>query len=595
MKKLLWQENILAIVVILGCLGYLLGISWLKWGDLIIDTGREMYVPYALSAGRLLYRDIAYIYGPFTPYLHAFIFNVLGAHLYPLIFSGIVTTFFTGLLIYKISRVFLNTLFSIFTVATFLFVFAFGHYMYLGNYNFILPYSYSAIHALLFALAALYLLSRFLFQYKTKRKYLFLSGLFIGLSLLCRIEIGLALFGAFLIGLSVLYFSDRAFVSLPTLVLFLFMPFFMAAVFFVPLWIKAGTMAIVGKSFQDTISANLNRMNIFVQGLAGYDAVSKNLLLMVKTFLGYALISGIFLLISRMMSGKTTKLIRQWIGRIALSVLLFIIVLVTAHRYFPYFWQYRCLPLVCLVMLGICFFRIFKKAPGMEKNIFLFVLCVFALLLLLRIILNVSAAHYGFYLLVPGMVIYYIFFLNTLPEILRCKKYFFSGAFLVLFILFIVGYFDLSRSVYKEKTLKVVGPRGGLCFFDTSTNRRCKELIEFLQQNTNKENTLVVFPEGVAINFLSQRDNPLYYYQFLPYDLARPEIEQDIIDELSQKKVDYAVILQRSTAEYGYPVFGVHYARKLFSWIDEHYRVVKLFGPAPFSSDEFGIALLKRL
>ena len=45
--------------------------SWLAWGDLDADYGREMFVPLRISQGDVIYRDVRYPYGPAIPYLHA--------------------------------------------------------------------------------------------------------------------------------------------------------------------------------------------------------------------------------------------------------------------------------------------------------------------------------------------------------------------------------------------------------------------------------------------------------------------------------------------------------------------------------------------
>src|SRR6266446_11000172 len=37
-------------------------------GDFQIDNGRELYVPVSILHGKLLYRDICYMYGPLAPY-----------------------------------------------------------------------------------------------------------------------------------------------------------------------------------------------------------------------------------------------------------------------------------------------------------------------------------------------------------------------------------------------------------------------------------------------------------------------------------------------------------------------------------------------
>jgi hypothetical protein len=60
------------------------------WSDPLIDSGREWIVPDALSRGELLYRDVAYWFGPLTPYLHAAFFAVFGSSFTTLAVAGCV-------------------------------------------------------------------------------------------------------------------------------------------------------------------------------------------------------------------------------------------------------------------------------------------------------------------------------------------------------------------------------------------------------------------------------------------------------------------------------------------------------------------------
>jgi len=61
-----------------------------KWSDAIVDSGREWIVPDALARGDLLYRDVVYWFGPFTPYFHAAFFRVFGSSFATLVLAGIV-------------------------------------------------------------------------------------------------------------------------------------------------------------------------------------------------------------------------------------------------------------------------------------------------------------------------------------------------------------------------------------------------------------------------------------------------------------------------------------------------------------------------
>ncbi len=62
--------------------------SWREWGDLCVDTGRELDLPRRLAEGQLLYRDARYYYGPLPPYVNALLYRVFGVHLDVLVWAG---------------------------------------------------------------------------------------------------------------------------------------------------------------------------------------------------------------------------------------------------------------------------------------------------------------------------------------------------------------------------------------------------------------------------------------------------------------------------------------------------------------------------
>ena len=60
-----------------------LSVSWQRWANPIVDCGREMYVPWRILEGDVLYRDLFFVYGPLVPYWHATLFLVFGVHQSP--------------------------------------------------------------------------------------------------------------------------------------------------------------------------------------------------------------------------------------------------------------------------------------------------------------------------------------------------------------------------------------------------------------------------------------------------------------------------------------------------------------------------------
>jgi len=56
------------LVVLAGVAIAMLRMSWGKWPDVLVDFGRELYVPWMLAEGKVLYRDLLYFRGPLSPY-----------------------------------------------------------------------------------------------------------------------------------------------------------------------------------------------------------------------------------------------------------------------------------------------------------------------------------------------------------------------------------------------------------------------------------------------------------------------------------------------------------------------------------------------
>ena len=42
----------------------MLHVTWLTWPDAFVDFSREVYLPWRVSCGDVLYRDLAYYFGP---------------------------------------------------------------------------------------------------------------------------------------------------------------------------------------------------------------------------------------------------------------------------------------------------------------------------------------------------------------------------------------------------------------------------------------------------------------------------------------------------------------------------------------------------
>src|SRR5258707_11776497 len=64
--------------------------SWGTWPDPLIDSGIQLYVPWQLCQGKVLYRDIAYYNGPLSQYWNAGLFAVFGVGLRTLVWANLI-------------------------------------------------------------------------------------------------------------------------------------------------------------------------------------------------------------------------------------------------------------------------------------------------------------------------------------------------------------------------------------------------------------------------------------------------------------------------------------------------------------------------
>ena len=195
-----WLRFWLGGAVIAVCLAYLIFQTWRKWGEMLIDFGVQLYLPWKLSTGAVLYRDAAYLTGgPLSQYYHALLFRIFGVSLLTIVVSNLVLVVLLAALIYscfsRVSDVWTGTMMGL----AFVLVFAFGEYRSLGVFNYVTPYSHEIVHGLVLSVAVLWLLSRWLLEEKIAPALL--AGLGGGLVVLTKPEVFLALALALVVAL----------------------------------------------------------------------------------------------------------------------------------------------------------------------------------------------------------------------------------------------------------------------------------------------------------------------------------------------------------------------------------------------------------
>lgn len=112
------------ILIALG--GWLLSLSWNKWTNITLDYGRELYTPWLITRGQVLYKDILTIHGPFPSYFNALLFKVFGTSLMTLVLFNILLVAVITTLIYRFFIYTTDKRAAFFASAVFLSIFAFS-------------------------------------------------------------------------------------------------------------------------------------------------------------------------------------------------------------------------------------------------------------------------------------------------------------------------------------------------------------------------------------------------------------------------------------------------------------------------------------
>ena len=172
-------------------------LTWAKWPMVTADSARELYVPFQLRHGAVMYEDFYYLYGPVAPYFQAGLLWLFGEHLAVLYLAAALHLAAIMGLLYAIARHVLPVGPAAAVVFLFFTHFALGRDL----YGYMWPYAFAATYGLLLGLAQILALLRY--HWTSRLGWLAAGGLAAGLAVVTKLEYGaaaLALGGAYLVG-----------------------------------------------------------------------------------------------------------------------------------------------------------------------------------------------------------------------------------------------------------------------------------------------------------------------------------------------------------------------------------------------------------
>src|SRR5262249_24576413 len=102
--RLFAREDRFALLALALLFVAMIGGSWQRWTQPLLDHGREMNLPARILPGERLYSDVQFLYGPLAPHFNALLYRIFGIHLATLKVSGAVCAILILLMIYWLAR-----------------------------------------------------------------------------------------------------------------------------------------------------------------------------------------------------------------------------------------------------------------------------------------------------------------------------------------------------------------------------------------------------------------------------------------------------------------------------------------------------------
>jgi len=596
---------------------FLLAMSWMRWPDPLIDFPRDLYIAWRVSLGDRLYDQVASWYGPLAHLLEAAGFRIFGVGMDTVVWMNIGLTLLIILLLRGIFGMLGNRFSKWLCTMIFLMVFLCGHYVDIGNYNFITPYVAQTTYGFFGLLATVWALLRFL---KTSwPAWLGVAGWGIGVTYVDKPEPLLAAVGAVgVLGLaqlvrvyrkpdeaggwrSAIAWGWRAVAWLAGGFLVIWLPVFL--IFLLQGGVVYAMRAtdwvlytMVAGSFRTTV-ANSHIM----AGFFGFDSAGKNFLSHLQdgvflTAVGLALVG-----LTRAWVQARRYSLWWWLAPVvAVMMAAWLVWLGTNIFLWLEFGRALIFPILVIfagAMIG-CFKAAWQGRMDFARAAALAVVASAALLMLARMILNGRIYHYGFFMtpLAVLLIIHLLVVEGARPEAGQQRINWLLPAIIGgVAICAGLTLMQLSLHRYSMKTLAVGEGRDHFYTFESQPPADNKNfnfwdiyiprglllntMLQQFKMYAPNAKSVVAFPETAAINYHLRLPTPTAEVEFHPTGLGFVG-PAHVLEELKANPPGAIFYYMRDLREYGIPFFGADAGsgRDIAQWTRNNYDLIWVGG-----------------
>jgi hypothetical protein len=542
---------------------YALRFSWGRWGEIVIDWGRELEIAHQLAEGRA-FADLFYWYGPVAPYLNALLFTIFGVRTGVLQGAGLASLLVMAGLLWAIAHRLAGSLAAALAATAFVSLCAFGHYYVNDVFNWVTPYAYPATYGMVLATASLYALLRHAGESGTR--WLTISLVLLAPALVTKIEPALAVLAAHLAFVACRVVTGRARLA-PLAAGY-------AAVAAVVLATSAATLARPDGGSITALLWNTRTLAPVLRYMGVGDwSTALGAILASAIGVGFCLLVPYVLARASARFGSALR---------AGAVLACALVPALLLWRYPPETALRGVPLLIVVALVDTAVR-FARRPGeraeREPEI---VLLAFAAAALARIPLSAGAHHYGFYLLPVPLTALIVVAFRRLPGLLPSggwSERLLAVAMTATIVTLCWTHTRAAAAMYAAHTARVATPRGTLTLLGDAggvpVGMLYTETVARLRAYP-PATTVLAAPDGAGLTFLAGLRMWGDHFSYYPPEMT-PETDRRLRGALERDPPDLVVLLNViDLGDYGARGFGIDYATASVAWIQQHYEPDRL-------------------
>jgi hypothetical protein len=567
-----------AVLISIGALSCLwlalVTFGWARWGSVTVDCGRELYVAAALAEGKMLYRDVWYMYGPGAPYFNSLLFRTFGIHVNAAYLAGSLSGLAIMLTLFRCALYF-APLPVAFAIGYIVLIQSFGG----GIFNYPLPYTYASVYGSV--AASFFLLYAIRVALNPEKTNLLWAGLWSAVALLMKLEFGFACFGSLAVLQVGLILQQRSWHAAFGNLLAVTPALLICAVVIGWMVSIGGVAFITQENFMSwPTSYFMQKYGQYWLRTHGYDLSLSQLQTAMVITVGFAAfwVGVRFWLVS--------VFHKLWFRAVCMGSVIGIGTVAfwvetperlnadIAMLVFPR-------QMVFLVTLAIPFAGfLFWRSRLCARKLAILILMIFSPLLAFRILFGMIPGDYAIFYNGPVLVAFFLLLLGiAIPASHSQNSIGARGARLFVCaavcgwvtLLAIPRYSDLrtGRVAFESER--------GTIYVRETTLPAWADAVNFMRQAKQDGEAVMSIPEDTALYFFAGVQSPTRVLSFTPGTLSPGPMTAKTIAEMEVVPVRYVIWSNRQFPEYGVPEFGIDFDAPFAEYIRRNYRPVREF------------------